>query len=207
MDAIDVRQIAPSDLRENIGFSAQDTWLMSTSIEQNISLGSVRADPETVLWAGDLAGVSEFANRHPDGYKLELKERGESLSGGQRQAISLARALVKKPSLLILDEPTSSMDARSEQTFVQKFKEEKLDCTLLVITHRTSLLSLVDRVIIMEYGKVAGMGTTEQFMKAQTDRAAAAEIVKNATAAQFGMGPAPDKDAEGKIEHFQKQNQ
>ncbi len=206
MDGIDVRQIAPSDLRENIGFSAQDTWLMSTSIEQNISLGSVRADPETVLWAGELAGVSEFANRHPDGYKLELKERGESLSGGQRQAISLARALVKKPSLLILDEPTSSMDARSEQTFVQKFKKENLDCTLLVITHRTSLLSLVDRVIIMEYGKVAGMGTTEQFMKAQTDRNAAAEIVKNATAAQFGMGPAPDKDKDGKIEHFQKQN-
>ena len=85
MDGIDVRQIAPSDLRENIGFSAQDTWLMSTSIEQNISLGSVRADPETVLWAGELAGVSEFANRHPDGYKLELKEEritvGRSATG------------------------------------------------------------------------------------------------------------------------------
>ncbi len=178
---------------------------MSTSIEQNISLGSVRADLETVLWAGDLARVSEFANRHQMDINWNSKKEEESLSRGQRQAISL-RALVKKPSL-ILDEPTSSMDARSEQTFVQKFKEEKLDCTLLVITHRTSLLSLVDRVIIMEYGKVAGMGTTEQFMKAQTDRAAATQIVKNATAAQFGMGPAPDKDADGKIRHFQKQDQ
>ena len=170
VDGIDIRQIAPSELRENIGFSAQDTWLMSTTIEENISLGSINADPKTILWAGDLAGVSNFANRHPDGYKLILKERGESLSGGQRQAISLARALVRHPSLMILDEPTSSMDAKSEQTFVQKFKQERLGCTLLVITHRTSLLSLVDRVVIMENGKVAGMGTTEQFMRAQTDK-------------------------------------
>ena len=101
VDGIDIRQIAPSELRENIGFSAQDTWLMSTTIEENISLGSINADPKTILWAGDLAGVSNFANRHPDGYKLILKERGESLSGGQRQAISLARALVRHPSLMI----------------------------------------------------------------------------------------------------------
>ena len=121
VDGIDIRQIA-SDLRESIGFSAQDTWLMSNSIEENISLGSIK-DPETVLWAGELSGVSEFANRHPDGYKLILKERGESLSGGQRQAIALARALARKPSILILDEPTSSMDARSEQTFVKKLKK------------------------------------------------------------------------------------
>ena len=166
VDGIDIRQIAPSELRENIGFSAQDTWLMSTTIEENISLGSINTDPETVLWAGELAGVSNFANRHQDGYKLVLKERGESLSGGQRQAIALARALARRPSILILDEPTSSMDARSEQTFVQRFKQETFESTLLVITHRTSLLSLVDKVIIMENGKVAGMGTTEQFMRA-----------------------------------------
>jgi ATP-binding cassette subfamily C protein LapB len=186
VDGIDIRQIAPSELRENIGFSAQDTWLMSSTIEENISLGSINVDPKTILWAGDLAGVSDFANRHPDGYKLILKERGESLSGGQRQAISLARALVRHPSLIILDEPTSSMDAKSEQNFVQRFKNEQLECTLVVITHRTSLLSLVDKVIIMENGKVAGMGTTEQFMRAQTDKSVASEIVKNASAAQFG---------------------
>ena len=199
VDGIDIRQIAPSDLRESIGFSAQDTWLMSNSIEENISLGSINADPQTVLWAGELSGVSEFANRHPDGYKLILKERGESLSGGQRQAIALARALARKPSILLLDEPTSSMDARSEQTFVRKFKEERFESTLLVITHRTSLLSMVDRVIIMEYGKIAGMGTTEQFMKAQTDRTAASQIVKNATAAQFGVAPKPRLDESGKV--------
>jgi ATP-binding cassette subfamily C protein LapB len=163
---------------------------MSTSIEENISLGAVDSTAEQVLWAGDLAGVSEFANRHPDGYKLKLRERGESLSGGQRQAISLARALVRKPPVLILDEPTSSMDARSEQTFVARFQKAKFDSTLILITHRTSLLSFVDRVVIMEYGKIAGMGTTEQFQRAQTDRKAAAEIVKNAVSAQAGKAPA-----------------
>ena len=191
VDGVDIRQIAPSDLRENLGISTQDVWLMSTTIEENISLGAVDATAEQVVWAGDLAGVSEFANRHPDGYKLKLRERGESLSGGQRQAISLARALVRRPPVLILDEPTSSMDARSEQTFVARFQQAKFDSTLVLITHRTSLLSFVDRVVIMEYGKIAGMGTTEQFQRAQTDRKAAAEIVKNAVSAQAGKTPQP----------------
>ena len=207
VDGIDIRQIAPSELRENIGFSAQDTWLMSTTIEENISLGSISADPETVLWAGELAGVSNFANRHQDGYKLILKERGESLSGGQRQAIALARAIARKPPILILDEPTSSMDARSEQTFVQKFKEESFKSTLLVITHRTSLLSLVDKVIIMENGKVAGMGTTEQFSRAQTDKNAASDIVKNATAAQFGVAPKTNQKIPENIDFLKKNSQ
>jgi len=186
IDGIDIRQIAPADLRENLGISTQDVWLMSTSIEQNISLGALDISPEKVLWAGDIAGVSDFANRHPDGYRLMLKERGESLSGGQRQAISLARAIVRQPPILIFDEPTSSMDARSEQLFVQRLKNADLSATTLVITHRTSLLSLVDRVIIMEYGKIAGMGSTADFQAAQTDKDAAAQIVKNAVHAQHG---------------------
>jgi ATP-binding cassette subfamily C protein LapB len=139
-----------------------------------------------VLWASKIAGVADFADKHPDGYKLMLRERGESLSGGQRQAISLARALVRKPQIIILDEPTSSMDARSEQIFVKRFKEQLPDTTLVVITHRTSLLSLVQRVIIMENGRVAGIGTAEQFAKAQTDRKVAEEIIQNATRAQAG---------------------
>ena len=88
--------------------------------------------------------------------------------------------------MLFRSEPTSSMDARSEQTFVARFQKAEFDSTLILITHRTSLLSFVDRVIIMEYGKIAGMGTTEQFQRAQTDRTAAAEIVKNAVSAQAG---------------------
>ena len=162
----------------------QDVWLMSTSLEANISLGAVEVSTEDVLRAAKLTGVSDFADKHPEGFKMTLKERGESLSGGQRQAVSLARALARRPQIIILDEPTSSMDARSEQLFVKRFKEELPEATLILITHRTSLLSLVDRVIIMENGRVAGMGTTEQFSKAQSDRKVAEEIIQNAVRAQ-----------------------
>jgi ATP-binding cassette subfamily C protein LapB len=93
--------------------------------------------------------------------------------------------------MLIFDEPTSSMDARSEHVFVNRFKAAGLNSTLMVITHRTSLLTLVDRVIILENGKIAGMGTTDQFMRAQSDRTVAAEIVRNAAAAQAGREAAP----------------
>jgi ATP-binding cassette subfamily C protein LapB len=200
IDGIDVRQIAPSNLRENIGFSMQDVWLMSATVEQNITLGAIDTRPEDILWAGAIAGVSDFVDKHPDGYKLVLKERGESLSGGQRQTISLARALVRKPAMVILDEPTSSMDARSEQVFVSRFKNSGLPSTLVVITHRTSLLTLVDRVVILENGKVAGMGTTEQFMKAQTDREVAAEIVRNAANAPMRQAATPNKSTVTKLE-------
>jgi ATP-binding cassette subfamily C protein LapB len=185
IDGVDIRQIAPSDLREHLGVSAQDVWLMSDTVERNISLGSVKVDPDTVIWAGDITGVSTLTDKHPDGYKMKLSERGESLSGGQRQAVSLARAIVKKPSILVLDEPTSSMDAKSEQRFVAKLKEADFDTTLMVITHRTSLLTLVDKVIIMENGQVAGIGSTDQFMKAQTDHGSAAQIIRNANEAKF----------------------
>lgn len=196
IDGVDVRQIAPSNLRENLGISMQDVWLMSATVEQNISLGAVDTKSEDILWAGAVAGVSEFVDRHPDGYKLVLRERGESLSGGQRQAISLARALVRRPAMIILDEPTSSMDARSEQMFVGRFKSAGIQSTLLVITHRTSLLTVVDRVVILENGKVAGMGTTEQFMRAQNDRNVAAEIVRAAAVSNAGREPMPASQAQ-----------
>lgn len=200
IDGVDVRQIAPSNVRENLGISMQDVWLMSATVEQNISLGAVDTKPEDILWAGSVAGVSEFVDRHPDGYKLVLRERGESLSGGQRQAISLARSLVRRPAMIVLDEPTSSMDARSEQLFVSRFKSAGIQSTLLVITHRTSLLTVVDRVVILENGKVAGMGTTEQFMRAQTDRNVAAEIVRAAAVSNAGRDPASAPQAQAKVE-------
>ena len=159
---------------------------MSDTVERNISLGSVKVDPDTVIWAGDITGVSTLTDKHPDGYKMKLSERGEVFIWWPEAGCVFGKSYCEKPAILVLDEPTSSMDAKkSEQRFVAKLKEADFDTTLLVITHRTSLLTLVDKVIIMENGQVAGIGSTDQFMKAQTDHGSAAQIVRNANEAKF----------------------
>lgn len=171
IDGVDIEQLDPSEVRENIGFVSQEPWLIAGSLEQNIMLGAALASHEDMLWASDVAGVMDFANLHPDGLKLNVSERGEGLSGGQRQAISIARALVRKPPILLFDEPTSAMDARSERALIARLKrelsDEKFDATVVVITHRTSLLSLVDRVIVVDDGKLVGSGTVDAFLNAK----------------------------------------
>lgn len=166
IDDADIRQLDPAEIRENIGLVSQEPWMIAGSIEQNIILGAPNAGTDEMLWAADLAGVSDFVNRHPDGFKMQVAERGEGLSGGQRQAISIARALVRKPPILLFDEPTSSMDARSERNLIARLKETHLESTVIVITHRTSLLALVDRVIVVDDGKIVGAGSVDAFLNA-----------------------------------------
>ena len=166
IDGVDILQLDPAEVRENFGVVSQEPWLVAGTIEQNILLGSSQATTEDLLWAGELAGVSRFIDKHPKGYKLEVSERGEGLSGGQRQAITIARSIVKRPPIYLLDEPTSAMDARSERQLIDSFKAADLNATLVVITHRTSLLALVDRVIVIDQGRVAGEGSVEAFLRA-----------------------------------------
>jgi ATP-binding cassette, subfamily C, bacterial LapB len=154
VDQTDIRQIDPSDLRRNIGTMLQDVWLFSGSLRANIAIGSAHPQDEAVLAASRLAGVDEFAARHPQGYDMMLAERGEGLSGGQRQSIALARALIDTPSILLLDEPTSSMDVQTELGVIARLKASLPSSTLVVITHRPSLLDLVDRVIVIDDGRV-----------------------------------------------------
>lgn len=154
LDGVDIRQIDPGDLRRNIGSVLQDIWLFSGSIRDNIKSGAIRPRDEDLIWAGQVAGVEDFVSRHPGGYDQNLAERGEGLSGGQRQAIALARALIGKPPVLLLDEPTSAMDVKTEAEVIQRLKKATPDTTMLIVTHRTSLLELVDRVIVIEGGKV-----------------------------------------------------
>ncbi len=165
VDGIDLNQIDPAEIRENIGYVSQEPWLIAGTIEQNISLGSTVLSPEDISWAARLSGVSEFVDKHPQGFKMQVRERGEGLSGGQRQCITIARAIARRPPILIFDEPTSSMDARTERMFIESFRSEKIPSTLILITHRTSLLALVDRVIVMDEGKVAGIGSAESFLR------------------------------------------
>ena len=158
LDGLDIRQIDPGDLRRNIGSVLQDVWLFSGSVRDNITAGAVRPRDEDLIRAGRIAGVDGFVNRHPSGYDMQLAERGEGLSGGQRQAITLARALIGHPPVLLLDEPTSAMDVKNESEVIARLKEATNDTTLVIVTHRTSLLELVDRVIVIEDGKVGADG-------------------------------------------------
>ena len=171
VDGVDILQLDPAEVREGIGMVSQEPWLIAGTIEQNILLGASDASSEDLVWAGNLSGVADFVNVHPKGYKLTVAERGEGLSGGQKQAITIARALVKRPAILLFDEPTSAMDARTERKFIENLKKEKFDSTLIVVTHRTSLLALVDRVIVVDQGKIVGSGSVDSFLNARIQRA------------------------------------
>jgi ATP-binding cassette subfamily C protein LapB len=174
VDGCDLRQFDKADLRRHIGTVLQDVWLISGTVAQNIALGGIRPSHQDVLWAAQVAGVHDFLAAHPEGYNLKLGERGEGLSGGQRQAISIARALVGRPSILIMDEPTSSMDMNAERVLIERLKAELGPTTLLVITHKSSLLDLVDRVIVVDQGRVVADGPKERILNPAAGKGAAA---------------------------------
>ncbi len=122
IDGIDVRQIDPADIRKNIGVMLQDSWLFSGTIRENIQMGFNEYDDEHIFEICKVAGVDDFVGSHPKGYDLEIKERGIGLSGGQKQTINLARSLLHNPEILLLDEPTSSMDQGTEQKVIESLQ-------------------------------------------------------------------------------------
>ena len=162
----DIRQIDPADLRRNIGSVLQDIWLMTGTLRQNIALGADRPSDAQVMRAAELAGVHEFANLHPEGYQLKLGEHGEGLSGGQRQAVAIARALIGDAPMLVLDEPTSAMDPTAERQLLTQLKFATQGKTLVLITHKPSMLELVDKVIVLDRGKVVAYGPKDKVMRA-----------------------------------------
>ena len=162
IDGIDVRQIDPADVRRNIGVMLQDSWLFSGTIRENIQMGFNQYDDEHVLEICKVAGVDDFVGSHPKGYDLVIRERGIGLSGGQKQTINLARSLIHKPEILLLDEPTSSMDQGTEQKVVGSLRVFCKDTTMLVVTHRNPILAMVDRIFVLENGKIISDQTPEQ---------------------------------------------
>ena len=166
LDGIDLRQLHVADLRSHIGYVSQDNYLFYGSIRDNIAFGAPYVDGPAILSAANLAGVTDFVKGHPAGFDWQVGERGMNLSGGQRQAVTIARALLLDPDILIFDEPTSAMDNNAELLLRQRMKESLADKTLLLFTHRTSLLELVERVIIMEAGKVVADGPKAEVLKA-----------------------------------------
>jgi ATP-binding cassette subfamily C protein LapB len=166
VDGLDVRQLDVGDLRHNIGYVAQDIQLFSGSLRDNLVSGARYVEDELVLQAAELAGVHEFARLHPQGYELPVGERGQLLSGGQRQAVALARALLLDPPILLLDEPTSALDNTGEERLKQRLQPYIADKTLVLVTHRTSLLSLVDRLVIIDRGRIVADGPKTEVMEA-----------------------------------------
>ena len=166
IDGIDSRQIDPAELRRAAGFVSQDVNLFYGTLKDNITLGAPFADDQDVLAAAELAGVTEFANRHPRGFDMPIGERGESLSGGQRQAVGIARAVLNDPPMLLLDEPSSAMDHQSEEQLKGRLRHFGQAKTMLLVTHRTTLLELIDRLIVVDNGQIVADGPKAQVVQA-----------------------------------------
>lgn len=181
----DIQQLDPMLVRKHIGYVSQDPILFSGTIRQNILLGDPNASDERLLAAVKLAGLSSLISEHPDGLALEVGERGQNLSGGQRQAVSIAQALLQNPRFLIFDEPTSSMDEANEDSFKRRMMEYLQGRTLILSTHKAGMLSMVDRLIIMEKGAVVIDGPKDAVLQKLRENAARAE------ASRPQQGPMP----------------
>ncbi|WP_426141624.1 type I secretion system permease/ATPase [Pseudomonas sp. DWP3-1-2] len=166
LDNLDVRQLDVADLRQQIGYVAHDLPLLAGSLRDNLTLGARYISDSRMLEVARLTGVDELALRHPQGFDRPVGERGQLLSGGQRQSVLLARALLLDPPILLLDEPTSHMDNGSEDVLRQHLYELMPGKTLLLVTHRMSMLTLVDRLMVMDNGKLVADGPKDVVIEA-----------------------------------------
>lgn len=165
VDGTDLMQLDPVEIRHRAGMVPQEVTLFSGTLRDNLTLGLPGVDDAVLLRAAQIAGVDAFAQHHPAGYSMQIGEHGRGLSGGQQQAVALARALILDPSILLLDEPTSAMDNRAEQEIRQRLLEVLPGKTLVLVTHRTSLLSLVDRLVVVDQGRVVMDGERDAVLK------------------------------------------
>lgn len=162
----DIRQIDPIELRNCIGCVAQDVTLFRGTVRDNIVLGCESASDSDIIRAAELSGVTEFIKKHPMGFDMPVGEQGRLLSGGQRQTVAMARALLLDPPVLLLDEPSSSMDAKTEAQMRTRLTKLVQGKTLVLITHRSSLMVMVDRIIVMDNGVIKADGPKNQIMEA-----------------------------------------
>ncbi len=166
IDGTDIRQIDPADLRKNIGYMPQDIFLFFGSVRDNVAFGSEDMDDEAILRAAEISGVNDFVRSHPEGFDMPVGEGGANLSGGQRQSIAAARALIRDPSIRIMDEPTAMMDNTSEARFVMRLKQIIASKTVILISHRMPVLQLVDRLIVMDGGRIVADGPRDEVIRA-----------------------------------------
>ena len=166
LDGVDLRQLDPAQLRAQVAYVAQQPVLFSGTVRENLAIARPEATDAEILQAASLAGADQFIRKHPLGYDMPLGERGEGLSAGQRQAIAIAQALVKDADVLLMDEPTSAMDDRTEAEFRRGLRALLTGKTLVVVTHKPSMLELVDRLVIVDGGRIVMDGPKETVLAA-----------------------------------------
>ncbi|MBE0625695.1 MAG: type I secretion system permease/ATPase, partial [Burkholderiales bacterium] len=166
VDGTDIRAIDPVDLRRAVGYLPQNIALFAGSVRDNLLIGAPGADDAAILRAASIAGLIDMVNRHPRGFDMPVGERGEALSGGQRQTVALARALITDPPILVLDEPTHAMDHSAEDRLKVQMQSELAGKTILIVTHRESLLSVINTLVVMDRGKVVAVGPKDLVLKA-----------------------------------------
>jgi ATP-binding cassette, subfamily C, bacterial LapB len=166
VDGIDLRQIDPADFRARVGFVGQEPRLFNGTLRDNVLLDRASADPGRLADAARLTGLDRVVAAHPLGWELPVGESGGLLSGGQRQLVALTRCLVTRPRILLMDEPTSSMDAQSEAAFLRHLQGAIGDCTLVMVTHRPAVLELVQRVLVVDGGRIVMDGPRDAVLAA-----------------------------------------
>ncbi len=162
IDGIDARQIDPAELRRCVGYVQQDTQLFYGSMRDNLTISAPHVDDAAVLAAAHVGGIDEFVNAHPKGFDMLIGERGETLSGGQKQGVGIARAFISRSAILLLDEPTSAMDHSGEEAIKRRLLEATANKTLVLISHRSSLYDLVNRIIVIDSGRIVADGPKDQ---------------------------------------------
>ncbi|WP_310383329.1 ATP-binding cassette domain-containing protein [Roseateles sp.] len=194
VDGIDLRQVDPAEFRAKVGFVSQEPRLFHGTLRDNVLMGRAHLDAARLVEVARLTGLDRVVAGHPKGWDLPVGEMGGLLSGGQRQLVALARALVTKPQILLMDEPTSSMDAQSEMAFLRQLRDAAGTCTLVVVTHRPAVLELVSRIVVVDNGRVVLDGPRDQVLAAlsgvRPSAASPEAATPNGAGANLHMHPA-----------------
>jgi ATP-binding cassette subfamily B multidrug efflux pump len=165
LDEIDIRQVRQSDLRDKIGYIPQKGMLFSGTIESNLLYADQNASPETLQEAADIAQASEFILANPEGFSAEIAQGGSNVSGGQKQRLAIARALVKKPPIYIFDDSFSALDFKTDSALRRALKQKTGDSTVLIVTQRVATVKNADQIIVLDEGRVVGKGTHHELME------------------------------------------
>jgi ATP-binding cassette subfamily B multidrug efflux pump len=165
MDGVDIREVTQHDLRDKIGYVPQKSALFSGTIESNMLYADKDASPEMLNSAIEISQAAEFVASKPEGMAMEISQGGANVSGGQKQRLSIARALVKKPPIYILDDSFSALDFKTDAALRRAFKEKAADSTLLIVTQRVTTVKNAEQIIVIDEGRIVGKGTHHELME------------------------------------------